>query len=216
MISSDVVVLTKTELEEKERAAFRRGVERGRFEERMDVNARPASGEREEYRKAVDDLNKLTDADLRRGKPAPSPAPAEELVKNLRKLNVCRRCDCSDCEREGAGELHDHVCTNGPGCVDTVPKLRRWRRGAVILAGQAAAEIRRLTEEGHNARETSRLLLIQRDEANTRAEQAERERDEACKKTSLSDKLAFNNSERAAHYQAALPALLDAIEGRRG
>lgn len=40
MISSDVVIITKTELEEIKNKAFLRGVERGRFEEISDRNSK--------------------------------------------------------------------------------------------------------------------------------------------------------------------------------
>jgi hypothetical protein len=40
-ISSSVVIMTREELKALETAAFKRGVERGRFEERCDRNSSP-------------------------------------------------------------------------------------------------------------------------------------------------------------------------------
>ena len=42
MISKDVVIITTKELEEVKNAAFQKGVERGRFEERSDRNSKMA------------------------------------------------------------------------------------------------------------------------------------------------------------------------------
>jgi len=46
MISKDVVILTKDQLDEYERRAFMRGVERGRFEESSD-RSRSESNQRQ-------------------------------------------------------------------------------------------------------------------------------------------------------------------------
>lgn len=42
-ISSDVFILSQRELQEREDAAFRRGVERGKFEERAAMNKEPVA-----------------------------------------------------------------------------------------------------------------------------------------------------------------------------
>lgn len=60
------------------------------------------------------------------------------LAERLRKLNRCRRCDCRDCGRDPAGDMHGHICTGGPNCVDTVPKLRAAITKRNLLAAQAA------------------------------------------------------------------------------
>lgn len=65
----------------------------------------------------------------------------DDLLTRLRATATCRRCNCLSCGREGCGELHDHVCTGGPDCVDAADKLRaevgRLRR----LCREAAAAL---------------------------------------------------------------------------
>lgn len=66
-VSPSIVIMTREELREREAAAFKRGVERGRFEEGMDRAARhsAAPGERGHSAGAVD--NHGTQAQLAGG-----------------------------------------------------------------------------------------------------------------------------------------------------
>jgi len=68
----------------------------------------------------------------------------DDLVERLRKASGCFLCNCRDCERGGMGELHDHVCTQGPDCKLNVTKLSQVNSGLRILCGQSATEIARL------------------------------------------------------------------------
>ena len=89
---------------------------------------------------------------LRAALVTPIPAPVDRetiraealdpLSEKLRKASGCGRCSCNSCGREGAGELHDHVCTDGEHCVETRDKLRKKVRSLRMLCGQAYAAIR--------------------------------------------------------------------------
>jgi hypothetical protein len=76
----------------------------------------------------------LADRATRPAEPAPDVA---DLIERLTRQNVCRRCDCISCERDGAGELHDHVCTDGEGCVETREKLRKRVQALRYLCNEA-------------------------------------------------------------------------------
>lgn len=69
-----------------------------------------------------------------------------DIVDALSVVARCRRCDCLSCERDPAGELHGHICTDGEHCVETRDRLRKFRYAAAIVAGRARAEIRKLRE----------------------------------------------------------------------
>lgn len=69
----------------------------------------------------------------------------EELARQLTAIGRCRRCECPDCDP--GLENHDHICTNGDGCIETPKRLRRALYAAAIVAGQAADELRRLARE---------------------------------------------------------------------
>lgn len=71
----------------------------------------------------------------------------EMVMKNLNVLAKCRRCSCLSCERAGAGELHDHVCTQGDHCVDTREKMLRRLYALATVAGQARTMIKQLVRE---------------------------------------------------------------------
>lgn len=60
----------------------------------------------------------------------------DDIVARLRSLNRCIRCVCSSC-RSGF-ENHDHICTEGPGCVKP---LEKRLRAAIVLGGQATDRI---------------------------------------------------------------------------
>ncbi|SKA20295.1 hypothetical protein SAMN05428963_10829 [Consotaella salsifontis] len=61
-----------------------------------------------------------------------------DLVERLKKTRVCIRCKCPDCTRGGFGELHDHVCTDGPNCIESREKLRERVKYLRWLCSQAA------------------------------------------------------------------------------
>lgn len=67
-----------------------------------------------------------------------------DVLDQLEAVWSCRRCRCNSCSRSGAGELHDHVCTDGPHCMETRDKMRARRQAEAITAYKAADEIRRL------------------------------------------------------------------------
>ena len=67
-----------------------------------------------------------------------------DILDQLEAVWSCRRCKCLSCDREGAGELHDHVCTDGEHCIETREKLRARRAAEAITAHLASDEIRRL------------------------------------------------------------------------
>lgn len=69
---------------------------------------------------------------------------AKDILDRLEAVWRCRRCECLSCNRAGAGELHDHVCTDGAHCVETRERLRSRRMAEAITAQDAAAEIKRL------------------------------------------------------------------------
>lgn len=71
----------------------------------------------------------------------------DDLLRRLDKATVCRRCSCPDCEREGMGELHDHVCTHGPGCVETADKLKARVRWLSLMCADAVRTIREMRKE---------------------------------------------------------------------
>jgi len=71
----------------------------------------------------------------------------EMVIKNLDAVAKCRRCSCLTCGREGAGELHDHVCTQGEHCVDTLDKMLRRLYAFATVAGQAGTMIKQLARE---------------------------------------------------------------------
>lgn len=73
-----------------------------------------------------------------------------DIVERLSAANRCARCQCPDCGRGADDELHNHVCTYGLGCVDTVQQLRRRVADRNILCSQAAIEIRRLRRENRS------------------------------------------------------------------
>lgn len=65
-----------------------------------------------------------------------------KLQERLASQRKCIRCDCIACGREGAGELHDHVCTDGEGCLETQEKLRHRVQMLRYLCGDAADALR--------------------------------------------------------------------------
>lgn len=69
---------------------------------------------------------------------------AKDILERLQVVWRCRRCECGSCDRGGAGELHDHVCTDGEHCVETRDRLRSRRMAEAITAHDAATEIERL------------------------------------------------------------------------
>lgn len=71
----------------------------------------------------------------------------EMVIKNLDAVAKCRRCSCLSCDREGAGELHDHVCTQGEHCVDTRENMLRRMYAFATVAGQARTMIKQLARE---------------------------------------------------------------------
>lgn len=70
-----------------------------------------------------------------------------DIVERLEAVWKCRRCDCLSCDRGGAGELHDHVCTDGENCLETRDKLRSRRMAEAVVAQDASTEIKRLRAE---------------------------------------------------------------------
>jgi hypothetical protein len=68
----------------------------------------------------------------------------KDILDRLETVWRCRRCGCLSCDRGGAGELHDHVCTDGEHCVETRERLRSRRIAEAITAHDAAAEIKSL------------------------------------------------------------------------
>lgn len=72
-----------------------------------------------------------------------SPSPRDEpLEERLRKWAVCRLCDCVSCDRDPAGELHGHICTDGPGCVNSRERLKSALLRARFDIAEALAMIR--------------------------------------------------------------------------
>lgn len=69
---------------------------------------------------------------------------AKDILERLQAVWRCLRCGCGSCDRSGAGELHDHICTDGEHCGETRERLRARRMAEAITAQDAAAEIRRL------------------------------------------------------------------------
>lgn len=67
-----------------------------------------------------------------------------DILDQLMTVWSCRRCKCASCDRSGAGELHDHICTDGEHCVETRERLRERRTAEALTASDAADEIKRL------------------------------------------------------------------------
>lgn len=67
-----------------------------------------------------------------------------DILDQLATLWKCRRCECASCGRGADDELHTHICTDGPHCVETREALRLFRRRASVIASHAATEIRAL------------------------------------------------------------------------
>ena len=67
-----------------------------------------------------------------------------DILDQLATLAKCRRCECASCGRGADDELHNHICTDGPHCVETREALRLFRRRASVIASHAATEIRAL------------------------------------------------------------------------
>lgn len=70
-----------------------------------------------------------------------------DILDALETVWACRRCKCPNCDRGGAGELHDHVCTDGPLCVETRMRLLARRFAEAQTAMRASDEIKRLRRE---------------------------------------------------------------------
>lgn len=70
----------------------------------------------------------------------------KDILDELGAIAKCRRCECLSCDRDPAGELHGHICTDGERCVETRDRLRKFRYAAAIVAGKARDEIRKLRE----------------------------------------------------------------------
>lgn len=68
----------------------------------------------------------------------------QDILEVLRTIWTCRRCSCPACGRGGYGELHDHVCTGGKGCVNAPKRLLSFARRASSAAWHAAEEIKTL------------------------------------------------------------------------
>lgn len=101
---------------------------------------------------------------------------ARDILDRLRTVWACRRCGCGSCDRGGAGELHDHVCTDGEHCVETRERLRARRVAEVIVAQDAAQEIQRLRREAECHRAWARMTLDGFDEATIRDLRAQHEK----------------------------------------
>lgn len=67
-----------------------------------------------------------------------------DIVDRLRRMNVCARCRCQSCGRGAGGEMHNHKCTDGPHCVETLTRMRARISQRNIMCGRAAVEIERL------------------------------------------------------------------------
>lgn len=78
----------------------------------------------------------------------------EMALHNLGALAKCRRCGCRSCDRSGAGELHDHVCTQGEYCVDTREKMLQRLDACAIVMGQAREEIKMFLRQQAASRES--------------------------------------------------------------
>ncbi|WP_147307866.1 hypothetical protein [Fulvimarina endophytica] len=100
-------------------------------------------------------------------------ADTETLIAKLEKQRVCRRCSCVSCDREGAGEFHDHVCTDGEGCVESRDKLRRKVLALRILCTEAADRIAAL--QASQAEADARVLQAVEDERAACAKIADRQ-----------------------------------------
>ncbi len=67
-----------------------------------------------------------------------------DILDQLATLWKCRRCEYVSCGRGANDELHNHICTDGPHCVEMREALRLFRRRASVIASHAATEIRAL------------------------------------------------------------------------
>jgi hypothetical protein len=99
----------------------------------------------------------------------------EMVIKNLDAVAKCRRCSCLSCGREGAGELHDHVCTQGEHCIDTREKLLRRLYAFATVVGQARTMIKQLARERDALRPKQNDAVLEEGEVSeTMAEEAGR------------------------------------------
>jgi len=69
-----------------------------------------------------------------------------DLIDRLREAQRCYLCNCISCDREGAGENHDHVCTNGEHCIYAVSKLKQERKKLQLLCHDAERHISTLRD----------------------------------------------------------------------
>jgi hypothetical protein len=67
-----------------------------------------------------------------------------DILDQLAILWKCRRCECASCGSGADDELNNHICTDGPHCLETREALRLFRRRASVFASHAATEIRAL------------------------------------------------------------------------
>ena len=73
-----------------------------------------------------------------------------DILGQLTILWKCRRCECASGGSGADDELHNHICTDGPHCVETREALYLFRRRASVFASHTATEIRALRRAGHS------------------------------------------------------------------
>lgn len=85
----------------------------------------------------------------------------KDIAADLRQIAKCYKCGCRSCDRDPAGDLHGHICTDGEYCKMTVVRLSQYRLCAAVTANRALSEIDSMRRQLAEARaEVERLQSV--------------------------------------------------------